>query len=99
MSLGKEPINVAAEESIILPAAGSVKDKPSEVSNDDTPSQQMVEQSEEETIQNLVEVGSIDEAPVDNIDIAVDNHESIIIPAIQPKEEKEEIPEILENWD
>lgn len=68
---------------------------------------------EGETAHNLVEVGSIDESPfdnidevpgdnidellVDNLDIAVENHESIIIPAIQPKEEKEEIPEFLEN--
>jgi hypothetical protein len=82
ISLGKEPINVPAEESLIAPAASSVKDKPSEVSNEDTPSIQVVEQSEEDIAQNLVEIGSIEDNPIDSVEPAIDNHESIIIPAI-----------------
>ena len=94
MSLGKEPVSVAAEESLVPPVADSVKDKPSEVSKEDTTSAQVVDHSEEDTAQNLIEVGSIEEGPqdpLDSIEPAVENHESIIIPAIQPKEHQEKI--------
>ena len=69
---------------------------------------QVVDPSEDDLAQNLIEVRSIEEGPFDAIDPlaeleclkpAVENHESIIIPALQNKENQEKIPETLENCD
>lgn len=59
---------------------------------------QSVEPSEEGADQKLVEVGSVEENLQSSLE-KVDDHESIIIPAIQPKDEQKNIPEIDENWE
>lgn len=82
ISLGKDTLNQVEDSVIQPPLAGPAKDKPSEQSQDDKSSQQVVEQSEEENGQNLIEIASNEEANQLSIERVVENHESIIIPAI-----------------